>query len=170
MPDNVALETICSENIITDGTQSRHLIIVNRDKYCTFFGKELTQKNKARIHHTQPFIMACEILSLSSDYFTEPSENMRVIYIIIITPFLIPRIVRRIDINAVYPSFIFWKERFEGGEIVTMNYLISCSAWHCAVRAFTIKAITMFQHAERDIRMMCDYLFFADPIKCWHCE
>ena len=72
--------------------------------------------------------MACEILSLCSDYFTEPSENMRVIYIIIVTPFLIPRIVRRIYINAVYSSFIFRKERFEGGKIITMNYLIPCSA------------------------------------------
>lgn len=83
--------------------------------------------------------MAREILSLCSDYFTEPSEYMSVIHIIIVSPFLISRIVRRIYINAVYTSFIFWKERFKGDKIITMNYLIPCSAWRSAVRVSTIK-------------------------------
>lgn len=170
MPDNVALKTICSENIIADGAQTRHLVIINRDKDCTFLGKKLTQKDKARIHHTEPFIMACEILSLCSNYFTEPSEYMRVIYIIIVTPFLITGIVRRVDINAVYSSFIFWKERFEGRKIITMNYLIPCSAYRRAVRAFTIKAITMLQYAERHIGMMGDNLFFSNPVERRHFE
>lgn len=112
--------------------------------------------------------MACEILSLCSDYFAEPSENMRIIYIIIVTPFLIPRIVRRIYINAIYSSFIFWKKRFKGGKIITMNYLIPCSAWRSAVRVFTIKAITMLQYAERHIGMMGDNLFFSNPVERRH--
>ncbi len=170
MPNYVSLETIRSENIIADGAQTRHLVIINRDKDCTFLGKQLPHKDKARIHHTEPFIMACEILSLCSDYFTEPSENMRVIYIIIVTPFLMPRIVRRIYINAVYSSFIFWKERFEGGKIITMNYLIPCSAWRSAVRTLTIKTITMLQYAERHIGMVGDNLFFSNPVERRHFE
>lgn len=170
MPDHISFETVCSENIIADCTKPRDLIIVNRDKYCTFIGEQLSQKYQTRIHHTEPFVMACEILSLCSDYFTEPSENMRVVYIIIVTPFLIPCIVRRIYINAVYSSFIFRKERFEGGKIITMNYLIPCSAYRRAVRTLTIKAITMLQYAERHIGMMGDNLFFSNPVERRHFE
>lgn len=43
MPNNVSLETIYTKNIVTNGTQTRHFIIVNRDKDSAFLRKQLAQ-------------------------------------------------------------------------------------------------------------------------------
>ena len=165
MPDYVTLETVCTENIITDCTQTRHLVIVYRDEDCAFVGKQLTQEYKARIHHAEPFVVAREILTLSTDNLAKPAEYVGVVDIIVVTPFLIAGVIWWVDIDTVNASFIFRKERFECSKIITVNYLIARSAGRSAVRAFAIEAIAMLQYAKRHIGVMGDNLLFTYPVE-----
>ena len=53
--------------------------------------------------------MTTKVFPFFANHFAQPLLDMRVVHIVIIHPFLFTRIVRRIDIDAIHSSLVFWQ-------------------------------------------------------------
>ena len=84
--------------------------------------------------------MACQILAFLADYFAQPLLNMWIIDIIIVAPLLIASVVRRIDVDALYPALILRQQSFQGFQIIAVdNHVITAVV--LGVLAHFVKAI-----------------------------
>ena len=93
---------------------------------------------------------------------------MRVIYIVVIHPLLFTSIVRRIDINAIHSSFVFWQQRFQCNKIIPMNNHIAAMCLRRIRFILRPKPILVFQRIKRHIQMVIHHLIFSYPIQCRH--
>ena len=148
---------------IADETQVCLLIIIYTYKYRTIFCHQLLQQFQPRIHHAKPLVVAAQILALCADNFPQPCLDMRIVDIVVVHPFFVARVIRRINIDALHPPLIHRQQRFERIQIVAVDN-------HVAVVVSTVrrKGVLLFQRAERHIEMMIDDFIFSDPVKGWH--
>ena len=73
--------------------------------------------------------MAAQVLALPTYYLAQPLADFRVVYVIIVTPALVARVVRRINIDALDPSLIPGQQSLECLQIVPRIIMLSlCSA------------------------------------------
>ena len=103
--------------------------------------------------------MSRKVFSLFANDLSKPFSYFRAVYIIVIHPILIASIIWRIDIDALYATFIFWEQSLECFKIVSMNDLI----FGCA--PFTVEGFLQFQCTKRNIQMMIQYSIFSEPIQ-----
>ena len=101
-----------SENLVAYQLQICLLVIVDTDENSTSVGQQFMQQLQSRIHHTKPFVVAGQIFAFLSHNFTEPFFDIGIVYVVVVNPFFVARIIRRIYINAINPSFILRKQRF----------------------------------------------------------
>ena len=123
------------------------------------------QQFEPRIHHAKPLVVAAQILALCADNFPQPCLDMRIVDIVVVHPFFVARVIRRINIDALHPSLVHRQQRFERVQIVAVDN-------HVAVIVSTVrrKGVLLFQRTERHIEMMIDDFIFSDPVKGWHCH
>ena len=109
------------------------------------------------------------ILTLFTDYFTQPFLDFGIINVIVIYPTFITGIVRRIDIDTLHPSFVLRQQGFQSFQIITTDNHIFAAVVLAVLTVF-VKTVLTLQHPVWHIQMMVHNFIFSDPFKCWHNE
>ena len=65
--------------------------------------------------------MARQILSFFSHDLPEPGADARVVHIVIVDPILVPRVVRRIDVDAIHLPGIEVFQKLQGMVVVRLD-------------------------------------------------
>ena len=152
-----------SENFVHNETKISYFNIINADENNPIFCHQLLQQFQARIHHAKPLVVTAQILALCADNLPQPCLDMRIVDIVVVHPFFVARVIRRINIDALHPSLVHRQQRFERIQIIAVDNHVAV-----AVPAVRRKGVLLFQRAERHIEMMIDDFIFSDPVKGWH--
>ena len=147
-----------SENLIHQQPQTRHLVVINRNKNRPVLREELLQQDHARIHHAQPLIMPRKILRLLADDGAEPAVDFRGVHLVVVNPALVAGVVGRIDVDAFHLARVFRQQRLEGVEIVPLHDEVS--RFRAAVGELRI----WLQQAKRHLLVVSDHRVFPDPV------
>ena len=75
--------------------------------------QQLLQQLQPGIHHAQPFVVPGQVLALPAHDLPQPLADFRVVYIVIVDPALVSRVVGRVDIDALHPSLVPGQQSFE---------------------------------------------------------
>ena len=111
--------------------------------------------------------MTGEILSLYADHLPEPFHDSRIVYVIIVDPFLVACVIWRINIDALNLSLIPGQQGFQRVQIISVDDHV-LAAVVLFVLSVLIIAVLALQHPIRYIQMMIDNFIFSDPFKCRH--
>jgi hypothetical protein len=88
------------------------LIVIDAYKYYSIVSQQFPQQFQPGCHHTEPFIVTGKVFPVN--HLAEPFLHHGGIDIIVVHPFFITGVVRRIDINTLDFSGIERKQRFQG--------------------------------------------------------
>ena len=78
--------------------------LINADKNNPIICQQLLQQLQAWVHHAQPLVMACQVLTLFADNLTQPLLDLRVIDIIVVDPALVAGVVRWIYQDLIFDT------------------------------------------------------------------
>jgi len=151
-----------SKKLVECCAQRHQFVFVDTDRNEAVVSQKVSQKTKARIHHTKPFIMARQIFSFFSNDPAQPGPHLRAVYIVIVNPPLISRIIRRVNVYAFYLPAIIGQQGLQRVQIVTLHQQVS--GLGITGRQFPV---TMDQPIGHVPVMMFDSLF-PDPVQRWH--
>ena len=167
-PDECRNAVALSKNFIANRLQVRLLIIINADENRPVISEQLPQELQPRIHHAQPLVMARQILSFFSHDLPEPGADARVVHIVIVDPILVPRVVRRIDVDAIHAPLVLRQQRLQRHEVVAVDDHVPVVRAALRMHARRIKRIFFLQHMIRHVEMMIHDLALPDPLQHRH--
>ena len=121
------------------------------------------QQLQARVHHTQPLVVAGQVLALFAYDLAQPLLDFGVVDIIVVDPALVAGVVRRIDVDTLHLALITRQQRFQRLQVIAVDHHIF-AAVILGVLSLLIKAVLTLQHAIRYILMVVDDLIFSNPI------
>ena len=104
LPRNVGNKTVDAENFITNQFEIRVFRIINTDENNAILRKQFLQQLEPRIHHAKPLVVAAQILALCADNLPQPCLDMRIVDIVVVHPFFVSRVVRRINFLTVFDT------------------------------------------------------------------
>jgi hypothetical protein len=137
-------------------------VIVHADPDGAILTQKPLQHLEARIHHTEPFVVAGKILGLFADGFAEPFLNEWAVDRVVINPALVSSVVRRIDVDALYLSGVVRQQRLERVEIVTFDKEIA------GTRITATELGDIAQQAIGNLTVVIYDSIFTDPVKSRH--
>src|SRR6266536_4731345 len=105
------------------------LVVVYGNEDGTIIGQQFLHELKAWIHHAAPLIVPSCVLAFLPDCMTYPFLELRLSEVIVVDPTLVSSIVRRIDVDAVNPTRVSWKQCFEGHQVVAFNDQVAIEPW-----------------------------------------
>ena len=86
-------------------------------------------------HHAEPFVMAGQIIL--SDFLAQPFLDHRTIHIVVIHPALIPRVIRRVYVDALHLSGVLRKQCLQRKEVVPFNNQVAVRLFRMEVQFST---------------------------------
>ena len=126
------------------------------------------KQSQPRIHHTEPFVVAAQVLTLLADNLAQPLLDFRIIHIVVVDPFLVPGIVGRIDIDALDSPLVFGKQGFQRFEVVAVNDFITAICRSRVSRIIYPEPIFVLQHPIWHLLMVIDNFLLSYPSQCRH--
>ena len=84
----------------------------------------------------------------------------RAVDVLVVSPALVPRVIRRVNADALHPAPVVRQQRLEGHEVVTLGDEIA----RAGIAAAEIGHV--FQQVKGHLEVMVDDGFLADPVQC----
>jgi len=75
-------------------------VVIEGNKHRAIFRQELAKHGDSRIHHAKPLVMTEEVFSFLAHSFPQPFADEGTVNAVVVNPAFVPRIIRRIDIDA----------------------------------------------------------------------
>ena len=69
--------------------------------------------------------MARQVFAFLADNLVKPSSDVRRAHIVVVNPVLVPGIVRRVDVDALYLARVVGQQRAQGFQIVSLHHEIA---------------------------------------------
>ncbi len=137
-------------------------IVVYADKDHTIVGEKIPQQRESRIHHAEPFVVPRQIFGFRPHDLAQPALHLRAIYGVVVNPFFVASVVRRVYIDALHFTGVIRQESFEGQQVVALDQKIT------AVGVPGGKTRITFQQSVRHLPVVIYNRLFPDPIKRGH--
>ena len=125
------------------------------------------QQFQPGVHHTQPLVVAGEVLALFAHHFAQPLLDFRVVHIVVVHPALVAGVIGRIDVDALHPALIPGQQSLQRVQIIPVDDHVF-AAVILGMLAILVKTILPVKHPERHFLMVVDDLLFSNPLQCWH--
>jgi hypothetical protein len=87
-------------------------VIVNRDEDRAILSQQFFQQLRSRIHHAEPFIMACGVFAFLADGLADPFFELRLVEFVVVDPAFVAGVLRRVNINALDASSMRGQQSF----------------------------------------------------------
>ena len=111
--------------------------------------------------------MARQVFTFLADNFPQPRTNLRVVDIVVVDPLFLTRVVRRVDVDAVYAPLVLRQERFQRKEIVPVDNHVP-AVITVIMLAGCIEHVLPLQHMIRHVKMMIHDLALPNPLQLRH--
>ena len=164
-PNHVPHKTSSTEHFVAQALQSFLLVVVNGYEDGAVVRQQLAQQGQAGIHHAQPLVVPGEVLAGFAHDFAQPLQQSRVVHVVVVHPLLFPRVVGRVDVDALDASFVFGQESFQGFQVIAMDNLVAAAGFGFRPAFFRRKAVLVLQYSEGDFLMVVNHLFFSNPLE-----
>jgi hypothetical protein len=106
--------------------------------------------------------VAGEVLGLLADHLAEPAADFRRVDRVVIDPLLVPRVVRRVNVDALHLAGVVGEEGLEGQEVVAFDQEVAASG--IADGELRVAA----QEMIRNLAMVVEDSLLADPVQRRH--
>ena len=97
----------------------------------------------------------------------QPFLYLGTIHIVIVDPFFVASIVRRVYVYTFYTSFIFGQKGFKSFKIITVDYLVFIIGRNIVCRFYTLavgKCVLLVERAIWHIVVMIYHRIFSYPV------
>ena len=129
MPSDIGYKIYFTKNFVTNFAKIVTLVIINRYKYYSIFFQKASCHHQPRINHRAPIRMVSTIriciLTISITQFIHISSGFIFLFLrtskVIMIHEVIPRIIRRIDVNHLHLTKIRLLEQFQHFKVVALN-------------------------------------------------
>ena len=111
--------------------------------------------------------MPGEVLALFANHFSQPLFDLGVIDIVVVYPFLITGIIRRVNVDALYLALILWQQSFQRLQIVSVDNHVFAAVVLGVLSGFVI-AVLALQHPVRHLLVVVYHFIFSYPFKGGH--
>lgn len=105
--------------------------------------------------------MPGEVLALFANHFSQPLFDLGVIDIVVVYPFLITGIIRRVNLDALYLALILWQQSFQRLQIVSVDNHVFAAVVLGVLSDFVI-AVLALQHPVRHLLVVVYHFIFSN--------
>ena len=106
--------------------------------------------------------MPRQVFGFRPDDLPQPAADLRAVYVVVVNPTLIPRVVRRVDVDALHLAGVVRQERLERDQIVPLNQQVP------AAGVADRKRLVALEQVVRNLPMMVHHGLLSNPIECRH--
>jgi hypothetical protein len=106
--------------------------------------------------------MAAQVFCFLADNLPKPLLDSRIVHVVVVYPILVASVVRWVYVDTFDLTSVSRQQSLQRFEVITFNEQI------LSVRVSERKIGVAFQQPRRDMPMMINDSFFANPVECWH--